>query len=108
MGTCTQEAQLNAFWWPRGVGWGVEWEGGPRGREYIYTYSWFTSLYSRNQHSIVDSLHCTAETNTSNYPPIKNKFFLKGPAGATYKYLFQFQGHTEDQSKWVEKLILCE
>ena len=28
-------------------------EGHPKKRGYMYTYSWFTSLYSRNQHSIV-------------------------------------------------------
>ena len=27
---------------------GGGWEGGPRGRGYMYTYSWFTSLYSIN------------------------------------------------------------
>ena len=50
-------AQLGALWWP---GW-VEWKGRPRRRRYMYTQA--------------DSLHCTAETNTtlwSNYTPIKN------------------------------------
>ena len=37
-----QGAQLGAPWWPRG-------EGDPRGRGYMYTYSWFTSLYSRQR-----------------------------------------------------------
>ena len=36
-------------------GWRV-WEGGPRGRGYMYTYSWFTMLYSRNKHNIVKQL----------------------------------------------------
>jgi len=35
-----QEAQLFALWRPRGVGW----EGGPRGRGHMYTYSSVTSL----------------------------------------------------------------
>ena len=37
-----QEAQLRALWWPRWIGWGVRWEAGLRGKEYMYTYSWFT------------------------------------------------------------------
>ena len=43
-----QRAQLRALWWPRGVEWGVRWEGGSRGRGCMYMYSWFTLLYSRN------------------------------------------------------------
>ena len=45
--TCIQEiSQLRALWWPRGVAWQWKWEGDSRGD--IYTYSWFTLLYSRN------------------------------------------------------------
>ena len=29
-------------------GMGRRWEGVPRGRGYVYTYSWFISLYKRN------------------------------------------------------------
>ena len=44
----TQGTQLGALWWPRGVCvWGY-WEGGSGGREYVYIYSWFLFLYSRN------------------------------------------------------------
>ena len=43
-----QEAQLSALWWPRALGLGRGWDGGPRGREYMCTYSWFTLLYIRN------------------------------------------------------------
>ena len=32
---------LNALWWPK-------WEGNPKKRGYMYTYSCFTLLYSRN------------------------------------------------------------
>ena len=42
------EAQLCALWWPRRVGWGWWWEGGPRGMGYMHTYSWLTLWYSRN------------------------------------------------------------
>ena len=49
MGSCceTQEAVLHVLWWPREWGWGP-WDGGSRGRGYIYTYIWFMLLYSRN------------------------------------------------------------
>ena len=33
-----QETQTGALCQPRGVGWGGRWEGGSKGREYIYTY----------------------------------------------------------------------
>ena len=48
-------AQLDALWWPRGVGWG-RWEGGPRGRGCMYKDCWFMLSYSRNQHNIVKQL----------------------------------------------------
>ena len=48
--------QLGALWWPRRVGWGWWWEGGSWGRGYMYTYGWFTVLYSRNQYNIVKTL----------------------------------------------------
>ena len=48
VGTCykAREAQLRAH--DDLDGWGGEWKGGPRGRGYVYTYSWVTSLYNRN------------------------------------------------------------
>ena len=42
-------AQLSAFWYLEGWD-GGRWEGGPRGRGYIYIYI---------------QLNCTAETNTA-------------------------------------------
>ena len=32
-----QEAQTGAVYQPRGVGWGGRWEGGSKGRGYMYT-----------------------------------------------------------------------
>ena len=41
--------QLGALWWLREVGWReVGWGDGSRGREYMFTYSWFTLSYNRN------------------------------------------------------------
>ena len=34
-------------------GWGGEGKGGYRGRGCMYNYSWFASLYGRNQHNII-------------------------------------------------------
>ena len=33
-----QETQTGALYQPRRVGWGGRWEGGPKGRGYMYTY----------------------------------------------------------------------
>ena len=40
MGICcmAQETQTVTLYQPRGVGWGGRWEGGLRGRGYMYTY----------------------------------------------------------------------
>ena len=63
MGTCcvVQGTQLGALWWPiwkgwAGVGGGRETQVG--GEIYIYTY-----IYTHTP--IADSIHCTAETNTT-------------------------------------------
>ena len=44
VGSCCiiQGAQFSALWWWKG------WEGSPRGRGYMYTYSWFTVTHSKN------------------------------------------------------------
>ena len=48
---CTaQGTLLSALWWPK-------WEGNPEKRGYMYTYSWFTLLYSINYHNIVKQLY---------------------------------------------------
>ena len=47
--------ESSALWWLRRVRLGG-WEGGSRGG-YMCIYSWFTSLYSRNQHNIVKQLY---------------------------------------------------
>ena len=40
MGICcmAQETQTEALYQPRVVGWGRRWEGGSKGRRYMYTY----------------------------------------------------------------------
>ena len=40
MGICcmAQETQTGALYKPRGVGWEGRWEGGSKGRGYMYTY----------------------------------------------------------------------
>ena len=45
-----QGSLLNSLWWPK-------WEGNPQKRGYIYMYSWFTFLYSRNQLNNVNQLY---------------------------------------------------
>ncbi len=40
MGICcmAQETHIGALHQPRGLGWGGRWEGGSKGRGYMYTY----------------------------------------------------------------------
>ena len=45
-----QGSLLSALWWPN-------WEGNPKKRGYIYTYGWFTVLYSWNWHSNVKQIY---------------------------------------------------
>ena len=37
----SQETQIGALYQPRRAGWGGCWEGGSKGRGYMYTYGWF-------------------------------------------------------------------
>ena len=41
---------------PRGVGWGGIWEGGSKGRGYMYTYGRFMLRFDRKQHNSVKQL----------------------------------------------------
>ena len=64
-----QGAQRSALWWLWWVGWGLE--GGPRGRGYMYAYSWFTLLYSRNEYNVVKQLD--PNKNKQQWPKKKKK-----------------------------------
>ena len=44
---------------------GVGEGGGPRWRGYMYTYSWFMQLYSRNEHNIVKQLYSNKNNQTN-------------------------------------------
>ena len=43
-----QEAQREALYQPREVEWGGRWEGGSKGRGYMYTYGWFMLRLTEN------------------------------------------------------------
>ena len=51
-----QETQTGALYQPRGVGWGGRWEGGSKGRRYMYTYGWFMLRFARKQQKSVNQL----------------------------------------------------
>ena len=61
MGICcmAQETQIGVLYQPRGVGWGGKWEGGSKGRWYIYTYGWFMLRFDRKQQNSEKQL-CTS------------------------------------------------
>ena len=58
MGICcmTQETQTGALDQPRGVGWGESWQGGSKGRGYMYTYGRFMLRFDRKQQNSVKQL----------------------------------------------------
>ena len=68
MGNCpmaheTQTGVLNQL---RRVGWGSRWEGGSKGRGYMYAYGWFMLRCDRKQQNSIKQLSFN-----------KNKFFKK-------------------------------
>ena len=58
MGICcmAQETQAGAVYQPRGMGWGGIWEGGSKGRGYMYIYDWFMLRIKRKQQNSVKQL----------------------------------------------------
>ena len=65
VGSCcvTLWGQLSALWWPGQ--WDGEGEGGSKWEAIYDTNSWFTLLYSRNQHNTVKQLYFKKQ---NNYP----------------------------------------
>ena len=51
-----QETQTGALYQPRGVGWGGRWEGGSKGRGYMYTYGWLMLRFDKRQQNSVKQL----------------------------------------------------
>ena len=56
---------------------GRGWEGNPRGRGCVFTYGWFTLLYSRNQHNIVKQLYSNLKKRNKIRHTFKNRMLLK-------------------------------
>ena len=58
MGICcmAQKTLTGALYQPRGVGWGGLWEGGSKGRGYMFTYGWFALRFDRRQQNSVKPL----------------------------------------------------
>ena len=52
----SQGTQTGALYQPTVVGWGGRWEGGSKGRVYMYTYSWFMLRFDRKQWNSVKQL----------------------------------------------------
>ena len=51
-----QETQTGALYQPREVGWGGRWEGGSKGRGYMYAYGWFMLKFDRKQQNSIKQL----------------------------------------------------
>ena len=55
----------------RGLGWGGRWEGGSKGRGYMYTYDWFMLRFDRKQHSSVKQLSFNKKNENKNLPQMR-------------------------------------
>ena len=51
-----QETQTGALYQSRGKGWGGSWEGGSKGRGYMYIYGLFMLKFDRKQQNSVKQL----------------------------------------------------
>ena len=51
-----QDTQIGALYQPRGVGWDGRWEGGSKGRRYMYTYGCFMLRFDKEQQNSVKQL----------------------------------------------------
>ena len=51
-----QETQTGALYQSRGTGWGGRWEGGSKGRGYMYIYGLFMLKFDRKQQNSVKQL----------------------------------------------------
>jgi len=58
-----QETQTGALYQPRGVGWGGRWEGGSKGRRYMYTYGRFMLRFDRKPQNSVKQLSFNKKIN---------------------------------------------
>ena len=65
MGICciAQETQTEALYQTGGVGWGGIWEGGSKGRGYMYTYGWFMLRFDIKQQNFVKQLSFNKKKN---------------------------------------------
>ena len=61
-----QETQTGALYQYRGVGWEGRWEGGSKGRGYMYTNGWFMLRFDKKQ-----------QNSVKHYPSIENLNFKK-------------------------------
>ena len=59
----TQETQTGALYQSRGVGWGRKWEGGSKGKGYVYTYGWFMLKFDRKQQNSIKQLSFNKKIN---------------------------------------------
>ena len=62
-----QETQTGALCQPRGVGWGGRWEGGSKGRGYMYTYGWLMLRFDRKQQNSEKQLSFNKEIKIKNW-----------------------------------------
>ena len=58
-----QKTQTEVLYQLRGLGWGGRWEGGSKGKGYMYTYGWFTLRFDRKQQNSLEQLSFNLKIN---------------------------------------------
>ena len=59
----TNHHQWLRIHFPRRVGWGGRWEGGSKGRRYMYTYGWFMLRFDRKQWNFFKAIILQSKNN---------------------------------------------
>ena len=70
-----QETQ-GALCQPRGVGWGGKWEGGSKGKGYMYNYGRFMLRFERKQQNSVKQLSFNKKNLLKKDKRVPEKYLL--------------------------------
>ena len=77
MGIClAQETQTGALYQSRGVRWGWRWEGGSKGRGYMYNYGGFMLRFDRKQQNSIKQLSFNKKINKKKSKRVPEKHLL--------------------------------
>ena len=97
MGICymSQETQTGALYQSSRVGRGGRWEGGSKGRGYMYTHGWFMLRFDRKQQNSVKQLS------------FQKKIFLSKKKKKTKKLLKHQEKEWKNKKSFIYWFIFC-